>query len=192
MQYFKLDVSYATRESCEEQSSWNSSYPCFRLQESIQDICCLALRGDTSSRPYFKYPFNTTSELVDLIKKVMQNNPNLGIAKPLLFAINFQFSHYIEDFLSDEFMIALAELEIQFRDRLLLGTGSDDFLLEYDRLCHYGSSFCTAERKKVAQSNMFLQSSSYYPHDDRDYKKRYRNFKTLYTKLEKFCLEGFP
>jgi hypothetical protein len=60
VKYFKLDVSYATRDSCVKHSTWNSSSPCFLPKESIEEICCLAFRGDASSRPYFKYPFNTS------------------------------------------------------------------------------------------------------------------------------------
>jgi hypothetical protein len=46
-----------------------------------------------------------------MIRSVMQKDLKLGVVKPLLFAINFQYSHSFDDFLSEEFLVALTNLE---------------------------------------------------------------------------------
>jgi hypothetical protein len=60
------------------------------------EICCLAFRGDTSSIPIFKQPFNISTELVDLLKNPRYNHIlKRGAKSPydstIRIAINFQF-----------------------------------------------------------------------------------------------------
>lgn len=58
---YKLDVSLANRKSCEQFSTWNKTQKCIVTSQYIEEICCLAMRGDGSSSPDFNYPFNTSS-----------------------------------------------------------------------------------------------------------------------------------
>lgn len=55
------------------------------------------MRGDASSRPNFKYDFNTTYDFLGLLEEVMINIPK---DRTLLFAINFQYSFSFADFLT--------------------------------------------------------------------------------------------
>lgn len=76
---------------------------------------------------------------------------------------------------------------------MLLGTGSDSFILEYDRICYgKGAPECTDTYRKISKSNIFLQSSAMNPFDPRDYYKRYRNFNVFYKEIDNFCQHGFP
>ena len=131
--YFKMDVSMANYQSCLQHSVWAKSTPCLNSSQYVEEICCLAMRGDASSRPNFVYDFNTSSEFVALLEKKM---PSIVQQKRrVLFAVNFQYSHSFSDHLSEQFLLQFAELLDKYPKNLLLGTGSDDFILEYDRIC---------------------------------------------------------
>lgn len=61
----------------------------------MDEICCLGMRGDTSSRPYFKYDFNTSDELIYLLDREINGD------RKFLFAINFQYEHSFDDHLTE-------------------------------------------------------------------------------------------
>ena len=76
---------------------------------------------------------------------------------------------------------------MKYGENLRIGTGSDNFILEYDRICFSGSSLCTKDRSRIANANWFLQSGSYAPFDSRDHKKRYRNFNVEFQTIQRYC-----
>lgn len=80
----------------------------------------------------------------------------------------------------------------KYPDNLLVGTGSDSFILEYDRVCGAKMPECTPARQKISNSKIFLQSSAMKPFDPRYHHKRYRNFNVFYKQIDYFCREGFP
>lgn len=95
--YFKLDISMANRQSCIAHSTWDKTKSCIRTKNYIEDICCLALRGDASSRPSFTADFSTSEELIaflaEQMAEIVVNEPD----RKLLFAINFQYEHSFSD-----------------------------------------------------------------------------------------------
>lgn len=81
----------------------------------------------------------------------------------------------------------------KYPNNLLVGTGSDSFILEYDRICFgKGAPECTATRRKISESKLFLQSGGMKPFDARDHYKRYRNFNTFFKAVDELCRSGFP
>lgn len=48
---YKLDISLANRKSCELFSTWNRTQKCITLPDYVEEVCCLAMRGDGSSTP---------------------------------------------------------------------------------------------------------------------------------------------
>lgn len=81
----------------------------------------------------------------------------------------------------------------KYPNNLLLGTGSDNFILEYDRICYgKGAPECNDIRRKISKTSMFLQSGSMNPFDPRDYYKRFRNFNIFYQGIAGHCQHGFP
>lgn len=66
------------------------------------------MRGDASSAPDFHYPFNTSSEFIDLIGSFLaENEPKIDI---LFIAIDFQFGFSFSNSLAEHFMAELATL----------------------------------------------------------------------------------
>jgi pimeloyl-ACP methyl ester carboxylesterase len=81
----KLDVGLATRAACEAfstlgQPGRGSAADCFT--QGGASFCCLALSGDTGSRPYLLDPFNTTWDLVADCERI---RTRLGIERWLVF-----------------------------------------------------------------------------------------------------------
>lgn len=48
---YKLDVSLANRKSCEQFSTWDRTQKCITWSHYVEEVCCLAMRGDGSSTP---------------------------------------------------------------------------------------------------------------------------------------------
>ena len=71
--YFKIDVGFATRSACETFSTFPATgQPSDCFSQGGEEYCCLALSGDTGSRPYLLDPFNTTTDLVALLNTSTQ------------------------------------------------------------------------------------------------------------------------
>ncbi len=88
VKYFKIDVSQANKESCLKNSDWNQSSKCYQTDQYAEEYCCLAMRGDTSGRNNFDYPFSTLDNFIDMVEEYIMKQ---SIERILFFAINFQF-----------------------------------------------------------------------------------------------------
>ena len=65
-------------------------------------------------------------------------------SRVLLFAINFQYGHSFSDYFTERFLAEIANILEQYPKNLLIGTGSDSFILEYDKICYgKGAPECT-------------------------------------------------
>lgn len=95
--YFKIDVSMANRQSCEKYSTWDTKPKCIRTTEFIEDVCCLALRGDASSMLSFDYAFNTSQDYLKFLDTQMARIVAYQPKRTILFAINFQYNHFFDD-----------------------------------------------------------------------------------------------
>ena len=71
VRWIKIDLALATRASCEAFSTFGklpgrgNASECF--SEGGAEYCCIALSGDTGSRPALLDPFNTTWDLIALL-----------------------------------------------------------------------------------------------------------------------------
>ena len=100
--------------------------------------------------------------------------------------------------MSENATFKLAQM-MQKHPQLYFAFGSDDFILEFDRVCRLSNKqnnhqkiddevnleslnteACTAQRKFISGSQFILQSGSDSPSDPRDYHSRYRNFNVYY------------
>jgi len=46
--------------------------------------------------------------------------------------------------MTEKFLLDLINIEKKYKNNVLLGTGSDNFILEYDRICYNsGNVLCT-------------------------------------------------
>ncbi len=68
VKYFKIDVSLANKESCIRRSDWNQTSKCYQTDQYAEEYCCLGMRGDTSGRNNFDYPFNTLDNFIDMVE----------------------------------------------------------------------------------------------------------------------------
>ena len=107
--------------------------------------------------------------------------------------LNFQFSFSFANNLVENFMLSFVDLLQKYSKNLYIGFGSDNFILEYDRVCYgAGEPECAETRRRIAKSSFFLQSSAASPFDPRDHSKRFRNFNVFYKGIDHFCEKGFP
>ncbi len=75
-------------------------------------MCCIAMRGDTSSEPNFNDPFNTSYEFTSLIDTFLaQHHSTIDI---LFIAIDFQFGFSFKNTLAEQFLYDLATLMYKY------------------------------------------------------------------------------
>lgn len=186
--YFKIDLSEATINSCESYSTWNYDNECEELDYFT--ICCLGFRGDTSSAPIFHEPFNTTYDFIRLLNNtkydfIWKKGYQLeGYNRTKYIAINFQYDHPLSPMTKNFLYNVLKTIEINDLNIQLI-TGTDQFINEYEEKCE--NSSCDFMEQYIADSNIILQSSAYQTEN-----KRTQNFNVDFNAIDQFCNDGFP
>ena len=198
--WFKIDLGLATEASCRAFSTFGqpgrgNSSDCF--QQGGASYCCLAMSGDTGSRPNLLDPFNTSYDLVSLLEDpAMQALLPHGSAAPLpqlLIALDFGGSPSAclsgcpaaaltrSFLLSAAAAIARGNLSITFA----LDSGIGSWYSELDSACAAGT--CSAADQALAALPFIAQGGAPWSPPGGAAGKRYRILNEDYDSFQRCC-----
>ena len=197
--WFKVDFGLATEASCKAFSTFGQPgrgnvSDCF--QQGGASYCCLAMSGDTGSRPNLLDPFNTSYDLVSLLDDpAMQALLPHGSAAPfpqLLVALDFGGSPSAclsgcpaaaltrSLLLSAAAAIARRNLSITFA----LDSGIGSWYAELDGACAAG---CSAADQALAALPFIAQGGAPWSPPGGAAGKRYRILNEDYDSFQRCC-----
>jgi hypothetical protein len=91
----KLDFSLCTRATCELYSSWNTLPNTGNVSDCVSyngdELCCICMAGDVSTRPVLFDPFNTSYDVLSFISDPANRAlfPRAGDSSPLMLGFDW-------------------------------------------------------------------------------------------------------
>eukprot|EP00742_Colponemidia_sp_Colp-10_P003100 GILJ01003303.1.p1 GENE.GILJ01003303.1~~GILJ01003303.1.p1 ORF type:complete len:689 (-),score=95.09 GILJ01003303.1:145-2211(-) len=194
--WFKIDIDLASLDSCSRFSTWQGdNETCIKV--GSDNVCCLALRGDVSGLPNLPSPFNTTEDLLRLLRHPQNQFIFKDESRKVFFALDFVHivkwnvdsmeSAFFTDFL---FLLNETIGENQLNVQVVLDYFVHDWFAAVDKKCSQTPASCSETELRMTRLPFISEGGARFPSVDPFH--RYRILDLGWQDVAKVCQGGFP